>query len=50
EPSFDLPQRAKLFKTINCEECGEGAPEHKIRLQDEKAVCLDCFTAYERGW
>lgn len=45
-----LPGKAKRFTTIICEECNEGAPEHKIRLQDGKKVCLDCFNEYSRGW
>jgi formylmethanofuran dehydrogenase subunit E len=50
EPSFGLPETARIFKTIICENCSEGAPEHKIRLQDGKMVCLDCFKSYSRGW
>lgn len=50
EVSPTVPQRARLFATVICEQCGEGAPEHKIRLQDGKRVCLDCFTDYTRGW
>ena len=50
EPKFDLPERAKIFQTIICEICGEGAPEHKMRLQDGKTVCADCFKDYGRGW
>lgn len=49
-PSFELPETARLFKTIVCESCGEGAPEQKIRIQDGKKVCLDCFKSYSRGW
>lgn len=50
QPSYDLPERARLFKTLTCEICGEGAPEHKMRLQEGQRVCLDCFKTYERGW
>lgn len=50
DPKFDAPEKARIFKTIFCEECGEGAPEHKIRIQDGKQVCLDCFKSYDRGW
>ncbi|AET66186.1 formylmethanofuran dehydrogenase subunit E [Desulfosporosinus orientis DSM 765] len=50
EPTFDLPEKAKIFTTIICEHCGEGAPEHKIRINDGKKVCLDCFKDYSRGW
>jgi formylmethanofuran dehydrogenase subunit E len=50
EPSFELPETARIFQTIICEECGEGAPEHKIHLQNGKKVCTDCFKSYSRGW
>lgn len=48
EPKYELPQRARIFNTIICEKCGEGAPEHKIRIQDGKKVCVDCFEDYAR--
>ncbi|NLL69777.1 MAG: formylmethanofuran dehydrogenase [Epulopiscium sp.] len=50
KPTFQLPERARLFTSVICEECGEAAPEHKIRLQNGKKVCLDCFHEYCRGW
>lgn len=49
-PGFELPGKARLFTTVVCESCGEGATEHKIRIQDGKKVCLDCFKDYNRGW
>lgn len=48
--SFELPERARLFTTVICENCGEGAPEQKLRINDGKKVCLDCFKDYSRGW
>ncbi len=50
EPSFEVPEAARIFKSITCEICGENAPEHKIRLMDGKRVCLDCFKDYAREW
>lgn len=50
EPEFELPERARLFNTVVCAICGEGAPEHKMHLQEGKAVCADCFNDYGRGW
>ncbi|SHJ08995.1 formylmethanofuran dehydrogenase subunit E [Geosporobacter subterraneus DSM 17957] len=47
-PSFQLPEEARIFNSVTCEICGEQAPEHKIRLQNEKKVCLDCFVPYSR--
>ncbi|RDY23157.1 formylmethanofuran dehydrogenase [Romboutsia maritimum] len=49
-PQYDLPETARIFKSIVCENCKESAPEHKIRLQNGKQVCLDCFNSYDRGW
>lgn len=50
KPKFKLPEKARLFTTVLCEKCGEGAPEHKMRMNDGKKVCLDCFEDYSRGW
>ncbi|XCH79168.1 MAG: FmdE family protein [Candidatus Dehalobacter alkaniphilus] len=50
KPGFALPETARLFDSIVCESCGENAPEHKMRLQDGKKVCLDCYIDYGRGW
>ncbi len=50
KPNFELPQKARKFKTILCESCGEGAPEHKIRIDNGRKKCLDCFDGYSRGW
>ncbi|SHI22121.1 formylmethanofuran dehydrogenase subunit E [Sporobacter termitidis DSM 10068] len=49
EPAFEPPEMARHFATVTCQVCGEGAPEHKIRLQEGKTVCLDCFKPYDRG-
>ncbi|MDR1232575.1 MAG: FmdE family protein [Spirochaetaceae bacterium] len=50
ELTITLPEHARIFSSIICEKCGETAPEHKIRLQEGKRVCLDCFEEYTRGW
>ncbi|MCB2218701.1 FmdE family protein [Desulfofustis glycolicus] len=49
-PSFTPPSGARLFTSVVCEDCGEAAPEHKVRLHQGKRVCLDCFPDYSRGW
>ena len=46
----DLPEKAKKLLTIACEECNEGTAENKVRLQEGKKLCLDCFNDYSRGW
>lgn len=50
EPHYSLPEKARLFKSLVCELCHESAPEHKMRLQEGKTVCLDCFKDYSRGY
>ena len=50
KPEYTLPETARLFNSIVCEACGESAPEHMMRLEGGKKVCLDCFTQYSRGW
>ncbi|WP_446007966.1 FmdE family protein [Candidatus Electrothrix sp.] len=50
EPEDLPPSKARLFNNITCEECGEAAPEHKIRLNQGKKLCLGCFPDYSRGW
>ncbi|MDV3427274.1 MAG: FmdE family protein [Bacillota bacterium] len=50
KPDFNLPEEARSFNTVICENCGEGAPENKIRIGDGKKLCLDCYKEYSRGW
>ena len=45
-PHYDLPDKAQIFDTVICEECGEGTAEYAIRLQEGKKVCKDCFDDY----
>lgn len=47
-PDFEPPIKARLFTSVICEKCGEGAPEHKIRFNEGKKVCLSCFVDYSR--
>ena len=43
-----LPEKARIFKSLKCEVCGEFASEQYIRIEEGKKVCLDCFDKYER--
>lgn len=47
-PDAPLPERARLFNSLACCECGEKAREDRIRLRDNKPVCLSCFKEYDR--
>ena len=50
EPADLPPSKARIFNSITCEECGETASEHKIRLHEGRKLCLACFPDYSRGW
>lgn len=43
-----VPEKAKIFKFIKCEKCGEVTAESMIRLEDGKMLCLDCCSSYSR--
>lgn len=43
-----IPEKARLFDNVRCEECKELASENNIRFQGGKKVCLDCYDEYVR--
>lgn len=47
-PCYQLPEEARIFRSVKCDKCGEMTAEHLIRLQGGQCLCLDCFTAYDR--
>lgn len=49
-PSYECPEKARIFISYNCEECGEKTAEPMIRLKDGKRCCLDCVDIYTRGY
>jgi formylmethanofuran dehydrogenase subunit E len=48
KPVFELPEPARIFQSVVCENCGEKAREDKIRLANGKKLCLGCFKEYDR--
>jgi formylmethanofuran dehydrogenase subunit E len=49
-PSYEPPEKARLFESYICERCGESTAEPAIRLAEGEKVCLDCYQPYSRGW
>jgi len=45
---MELPEPTRLFRTVICEQCGEGTAEHMIRIQNGKCLCIHCFHHYDR--
>lgn len=50
EPIFDVPEKARIFQSYDCEICGERTAESRVKLQEGKKVCMDCNKEYTRGW
>jgi len=46
----EIPEKARIFDTIQCSACGEMVAEHRVRLVKGKPVCLTCNSEYNRGW
>ena len=39
----DLPEKAKIYKSVKCSECGEMVSEHRSRVRNGKIICIPCF-------
>jgi formylmethanofuran dehydrogenase subunit E len=42
------PRRARILKSIRCEECGEETMESRTRRFDGKTLCIPCFSEVEQ--
>ncbi len=48
EVELDLPEKARIFKSITCAECGEKVMEPRARVKKNQMVCIPCADLYER--
>ncbi len=48
EASLEVPERARLFNSHLCAQCGESTAEHLMVLCEGEKVCLDCYRPYNR--
>jgi len=46
----DIPEKARIFRSVQCASCGEMVAEHRARVKDGKFVCIPCAGEYGRGW
>ncbi|MDR2368946.1 MAG: FmdE family protein [Deltaproteobacteria bacterium] len=49
-PTRPVPGMERVFLTDVCQGCGEPTGEHRLRLQEGKKLCLDCFQEYDKRW
>jgi len=40
---MDLPEEARIYKSLTCAVCGEKMMEPRARLKDGQIVCIPCF-------
>lgn len=50
EEKPDIPEKARIFRSVQCASCGEMVSEHRARVKDGKFVCIPCAGEYGRGW
>ncbi|MDY6827494.1 MAG: FmdE family protein [Bacillota bacterium] len=46
--AIKIPEKARIFNSITCAECGEKVMEPRARVKNEKMVCIPCADSYER--
>ena len=46
---IEIPEEARLFRSVRCAKCGELVAEHRARLENGEAVCIPCFEDYSRN-
>jgi len=39
---LELPSKARIYQTVQCDFCGEGVMEPRARLKEGCTACLDC--------
>jgi len=44
----DIPERARIFRSVPCAKCGELTAESRVRVEDGELVCYGCSTEYSR--
>jgi len=46
---FEIPEKARIFKSVTCAKCGELVAEHRARVENNNFVCIPCFNDYSRA-
>jgi formylmethanofuran dehydrogenase subunit E len=47
-PTSPAPRRARILRSLTCEECGETIMESRARLCDGRILCIPCFAQVEQ--
>ncbi|ADL59304.1 MULTISPECIES: FmdE family protein [Methanothermobacter] len=41
----EIPEKARIYGSVRCAECGEPVSEHRARIKNGEIVCIPCFRA-----
>lgn len=44
-----LPEEARIYPSVRCQECKEKTMEPRLRVKDGKMVCIPCFEGNKKG-
>jgi formylmethanofuran dehydrogenase subunit E len=48
EARSEIPEQARISRSVPCAICGEMVAEHRARVKDGKTVCIPCAGKYSR--
>lgn len=48
DTAIKLPEKARIFNSLVCAECGEKVMEPRARVKNGQIVCITCADPYER--
>lgn len=47
---IEVPDKARIFKSLLCHYCGEKVMEPRARIRNGEIACIPCSHEYTRGW
>jgi len=47
---LNMPEKARIFRSVRCHYCGEKVMEPRARIRDGEVACIPCSIEYSRGW
>lgn len=50
EVKYNQPEKARIFKSVECSCCGEKVMEPRARIREGEIACIPCSVEYSRGW
>lgn len=42
----EIPEKARLFESVECDDCGEITSKHRLKEIDKKFLCIPCYNKH----